>query len=97
MLYALICTDKPDHLQMRMDNRPAHVAYLESLGDALIGAGPFLGDDEMPNGSLVIIEAADEAAAKSIADADPYAQAGLFVSTDIRPWVWKIKNPAEAS
>ncbi len=29
MLFALICTDKPGHLQVRMDTRPAHLAYLE--------------------------------------------------------------------
>ena len=41
MLYALICTDKPDSLAVRMANRPDHVAYLESLGDTLVFAGPF--------------------------------------------------------
>ena len=35
MLYAVICTDKPDSLALRMANRPEHVAYLESLGDRL--------------------------------------------------------------
>jgi uncharacterized protein YciI len=29
MLFALICTDKPDHLQVRLDNRPDHVAFLK--------------------------------------------------------------------
>ena len=41
MLYALICTDKPDGLPVRMANRPDHVAYLQSLGDTLVFAGPF--------------------------------------------------------
>ena len=27
MLFALICKDKPGHLQVRLDTRPAHVAY----------------------------------------------------------------------
>ena len=35
MLYALICTDKPGHLETRMNNRPAHVEWLESLRGAL--------------------------------------------------------------
>lgn len=95
MLFALICTDKPDHLQVRMDNRPAHLAYLESLGEAMKGAGPFLGSDDKPNGSLVLIEAADQAAAQAIAAQDPYAQAGLFASVDIRPWNWVLKNALE--
>jgi uncharacterized protein len=93
MLFALICTDKPDHLEVRMANRPAHLAFLESLGTATKGAGPFLGPDEKPNGSLVIIEAKDLDEANAIATRDPYAIAGLFQSVDIRPWKWLIKNP----
>ncbi|MFK7791745.1 MAG: YciI-like protein [Devosiaceae bacterium] len=93
MLFALLCTDKKDHLSVRMDNRPAHVEFLNGLGDALKGAGPFLDADEKPNGSLVIIEADDRAAAEAIAAADPYAKAGLFQSVEIRPWAWLLKNP----
>lgn len=93
MLFALICTDKPDSLSVRMDVRPAHVAFLEGLGDAMKAAGPFLDGDEKPNGSLVIIEADTLAEAQAIAARDPYAIAGLFESTEIRPWAWRIKNP----
>ena len=97
MLYALICTDKPDHLQVRLDNRPAHLAFLEGLGDALKGAGPFLGSDDKPAGSLVLIEAEDRATIEAIAADDPYAKAGLFQSVDIRPWAWLLKNPEGAA
>ncbi|WP_271897632.1 YciI-like protein [Candidatus Phyllobacterium onerii] len=93
MLYALLCNDKPDHLQLRLDTRAAHLDYLNSLGDGLKFAGPFLGDDAKPNGSLVVVDAIDLAAAKEIAVNDPYAKAGLFASVDIRPWNWAIKNP----
>jgi uncharacterized protein YciI len=93
MLYALICTDKPDHLQVRLDNRPDHVAYLRGLGEALKGAGPFSDEDGQPNGSLVMIEAKDRAAIETIAANDPYAKAGLFAHVEIRPWAWLLKNP----
>ncbi|HMF69085.1 MAG TPA: YciI-like protein [Phyllobacterium sp.] len=93
MLYALLCNDKPDHLQLRLDTRIAHLDYLSGLEDRLKFAGPFLGDDAKPNGSLVVIEAPDLAAAKEMAANDPYAKAGLFASVDIRPWNWAIKNP----
>ena len=73
--------------------RPDHLKYLESLGTALKAAGPFTDDDGKPIGSLVIIEAADRAAAKAMAEADPYAKAGLFASVEIRAWKWLIKNP----
>ena len=93
MLFALICTDKPQSLDLRLSVRPEHVKYLESLGDALKTAGPFTDDSGQPNGSLVIIEARDRAGAMAIAEADPYARAGLFVSVDIRPWKWTLRNP----
>ena len=62
MLYALICKDKPDHLQVRLDNRPAHVEFLRKLNEAgtLKLAGPFLNEEGKPYGSLVVIEAADK-------------------------------------
>ena len=89
MLYALICTDKPGSLAIRKTNRPEHVAYLESLGDALVLAGPFTeADGETSNGSLIIIEAASLQAAKEIAAGDPFAKASLFASVEIRPWLW---------
>lgn len=96
MLFALICTDKPDHLHVRMDTRPDHMAFLTGLGDALKAAGPFLGDDGKPVGSLVIISADDKAGAAAIAAQDPYAKAGLFSSVEIKPWNWVFKNPEAA-
>ena len=62
MLFALLCTDKPNSLDLRMQVRPEHLTYLESLGSALKAAGPFTSDEGSPIGSLVIIEAADRAA-----------------------------------
>lgn len=96
MLFALLCNDKPDHLQVRLDTRPAHLDYLKGLGDELKFAGPFLGDDGKPSGSLVVVEAADKAAAEKIAAGDPYALAGLFQDVTVRPWNWAINNPANA-
>jgi hypothetical protein len=94
MLYALICTDKPGSLSLRKTNRPEHVAYLESLGDRLVLAGPFTEDDgETPNGSLIVVEAASLDAARWIASGDPYAKAGLFASVEVRPWIWVFNNP----
>jgi uncharacterized protein len=96
MLFALICTDKRGHLQTRIDTRPAHLEWLNGLGADAKAAGPFLGADGKPSGTLAIIAADDLDAAKAIAAKDPYALAGLFASVDIRPWNWVIKNPEAA-
>ncbi len=93
MLFALICTDKPDGLPIRKANRPDHLAYLESLGDTLLFAGPFTEEDgQTMNGSLIVIDAESLREARAIADGDPFAKAGLFESVDIRPWLWTIDN-----
>lgn len=98
MLFALLCKDKPGHLQVRLDNRPAHVDYLNELNaeGRLAFAGPFLDADGKPNGSLVVVEATDLDAATALAGNDPYARAGLFESVDIRPWNWVFNKPAGA-
>jgi uncharacterized protein YciI len=93
MLYALICTDKPNSTDLRAKVRPEHVTYLNSLGQALKFAGPFLDAAGNSNGSLVMIEAESQAAAHHVAAQDPYNLAGLFASVEIRPWKWTLKNP----
>ena len=94
MLFAVMCFDKDDGLQTRLDNRPEHLAYLGGLGDKVIMGGPYTtADGEKPIGSLLIIEAADDAEIKSIAAGDPYAAAGLFKSVGILPWKWTVNNP----
>jgi uncharacterized protein len=96
MLFAFIGKDKSGNLQVRIDNRPAHVAYLEKLNaDGILKiAGPFLGDDGKPFGSLVVIEAVDKPAAAAILAEDPYAKAGLFGSTEVNQWNWTFNKPA---
>jgi uncharacterized protein YciI len=95
MLFAVICNDKPGHLDLRMATRPAHLVYLEGLNasGALALAGPFLDADGNPNGSLVVLEAEDQETAQTIAGGDPYAAAGLFASVEVRAWNWTFNRP----
>ena len=94
MLFAVSCIDKADSLDVRLDNRPAHIEFLKAHGDAIKVAGPYVTEDGAGmTGSLLIVEAPDLAAAKALAAGDPYAKAGLFESVDIRPWKWVIGNP----
>jgi hypothetical protein len=85
MRVAVICQDKPGHLQLRMDTRAAHLAYIEATGVVEQG-GPFLDAAGQMCGSLLILEVADMAAAEAWAAGDPYARAGLFESVSLRPW-----------
>jgi uncharacterized protein YciI len=84
MRVALICKDKPGHLQTRLDNRAAHLAHIEASGVVEM-AGPFLADGQM-TGSLVILNVDTLADAQAWADADPYAKAGLFETVMLSEW-----------
>mgnify|MGYP001387723688 CR=1 FL=1 len=84
MRIALICIDKPGHLQTRLDNRAAHLAHIEASGVVEM-AGPFLNDGQM-TGSLVVLNVDTLEQAQAWAAADPYAKAGLFESVMITEW-----------
>ena len=86
MLYVIHCFDKQDHLQVRMENRPAHVDYLKSFADQLYAAGPTLDTEENMNGSVVILDLESRTAAEAFAANDPYAKAGLFEKVIIQLW-----------
>jgi uncharacterized protein YciI len=85
MLFMLFCTDRPGGLETRLATRPTHLAYLETYRDKILFGGPALDPEGRPCGSLLIIEVADRAEAEGFAEGDPYAKAGLFESTIIRP------------
>ena len=85
MRYALICTDKADHLEVRKANRDARLDHIRASGVVEM-AGPFLNDKGEMSGSLVILEVESKAEAEAWAAADPYAKAGLFAKVRIEEW-----------
>lgn len=85
MRVALICIDKPGHLEVRKTNREAHLAYLAATGVVEM-AGPFLSETAEMCGSLLVLQVDSLQAATDWAAADPYAKAGLFDRVEIREW-----------
>lgn len=85
MLIALYAKDKPGALQVRKDNRDAHLGYIKETGVVAM-AGPLLDDAGEMAGSLVVLDVADMAAAEAWAEGDPYAKAGLFSSVELTAW-----------
>ena len=94
MLYAIISQDAAHSLEKRMTARPAHLKRLNELQDQgrLILAGPFPAIDSPDpgsagfSGSLIVAEFESQSAAKSWADADPYAGAGVFATVTVQPF-----------
>ncbi len=84
-LFALICTDKPDHEDLRKSTRAAHLEYLSETG-VTVHAGPFLNAQGGMTGSLVVIDLPNRTQAEAWAANDPYARAGLFADVRIEEW-----------
>jgi len=95
MLYAIISRDRPDSLSQRRATRPAHLERLHELQQAgrLILAGPHPAIDASDpgeagfTGSLVVAEFTDLQAARTWAEADPYAQAGVYAEVQVKPFL----------
>jgi len=94
LLYAIICEDVPDSLELRKQTRPAHLRRLQALQNEgrLLLAGPHPAvDAEDPGpagftGSLIVAEFASLADAQAWADADPYRDAGVYASVTVKPF-----------
>lgn len=88
MLFFIRYTDKPGAAAIRAANRQAHLDYvIGRYGEATKLAGPTLAaDGETMEGSVLILDLPDRAAAEVFVAEDPYTRAGLFESTVIRPF-----------
>lgn len=85
MAFLIIARDKPDSLELRMANRPEHLAYIKSL-DCLQLAGPTLDENGKPDGSMLIFTCETLEQAEEICANDPFTKVGLFAHVAIAPW-----------
>ncbi len=84
MLFVIIGHDGPNGAALRPRVRPAHLENLRPLverGQVAIG-GPFTDG----SGSLMVVDFADEAAARAFAMSDPYVKEGVFARVEIKPF-----------
>lgn len=94
MWYLIYSEDVPNSLPLRKENRPAHLARLQTLRNEgrLLTAGPNPAiDSEDPGeagftGSTVIADFASLEEAKAWADADPYVAAGIYAKVTVKPF-----------
>ncbi len=97
MYFLVLGTDKPDMADVRSEVRPIHRAYLRNPGVHPVKVhfgGPTLTTlGEHANGTLLVVEADDITAVSEFVADDPYSQAGVFRSVEIRPWSWTVGAP----
>lgn len=86
MHFVALCLDKPNSLHLRTENRAAHLGFLAAHAEQVKLGGPFLDEAGQMCGSMLILEAADAETVKKILAEDPYAQAGLFASVEVRAY-----------
>jgi len=94
MFFVATCIDRPGALPIRMENRPAHLAYLNGLSAKVKVAGALLSPDgQNAIGSMLIFDAETRAQVDGYLADDPYAKAGLFASVDVKPWRQGVGQP----
>ena len=76
MLFAVYALDKENSLQIRMDTRERHLAYL--MNSPLVFAGPLLDEEGNMCGSLIVLEMEDVSQVEEFTENDPYATSGPF-------------------
>ncbi len=86
-LYAIMAWDHPDAPAKRMECRAAHFAYIETIMDKIVLAGPLKTDDGGFAGSLLIVKADNREAAEAILKSDPYYTGGVWARWDISLFV----------
>lgn len=86
-MFVVHCKDKPGALQIRLDNRAAHLEFLNANIAHVVAAGPVQNDDRTGMvGSVLILDFAERSALDAFLAEDPYARAGLFESVTVLPW-----------
>jgi uncharacterized protein YciI len=98
--FIIFATDKCGLLEQRTLTRPKHQYYLRNHsleGLVVVHGGPTLSEkNNTMNGTLLIVEAINLEQVQEFIKNDPYYQAGIFESLDIRPWAWGIGKPVNS-
>lgn len=75
--YLILASDRDGALDERIANRQDHIDYWAGKPGVVKVAGAML-DGDRPSGSAFLLEAADEAAARTLLAGDPFAALGIF-------------------
>jgi uncharacterized protein YciI len=86
-MFVVHCKDKPGAQQIRLDNRAAHLEFLNANIARVVMAGPVQTDDRTGMvGSVLVLDFAERAELEFFLAQDPYAKAGLFESVTVLPY-----------
>lgn len=94
MWYVINATDNEGSLERRLSVRARHLARLQELQNEgrLLLAGPYPAVDSNDpgpagfTGSLIIAEFDSQEDAQAWANSDPYVEAGVYASVNVKPF-----------
>jgi uncharacterized protein len=78
--------DRPGSMALRDELLEEHWSYMDRYEAGLIARGPTLTGDDVPTGSVHIVELPDVAAARTFAFDEPNYQAGVYRDVLLRRW-----------
>lgn len=94
MEFIVYAEDKADSLHIRQAAREDHLGWLKAPSDVkLLIAGPWLDDEGVMRGSLLIVEADSKQTVLDWLANDPYKAAGLTASVMVKAYKWVIGKP----
>jgi uncharacterized protein len=78
--FVITCIDRTDidTTPLRGAHRAAHMAHVEAYLARYLIAGPLKNADGVAIGSLLVVQAEDEADARAFLETDPYFAAGFW-------------------
>lgn len=86
MKFMIYTHDKDGSIDIRKSTRDAHLAFVRAEGKVkVISAGPWLSDDDVMAGSLLVVEANCINCVTAWVKEDPYLKAGLTAKITIHP------------
>jgi uncharacterized protein YciI len=93
MHFTVYCLDHDDMVERRLSRYEAHKAYLATAPVKMVMSGPLLAkDQETMIGSFFLYEADDIAEVVRFNANDPFNDAGIWKSVDIRPFLKRVDN-----
>jgi uncharacterized protein YciI len=93
MHYTVYCLDHDGMVERRLSHYDAHKAYLATAPVKMVMSGPLLAaDEETMIGSFFLYEADDIDEVVRFNTNDPFNEAGIWKSVDIRPFLKRVDN-----
>lgn len=98
MFFVVSATHKAEMAQERLRLQEAFAAYLHDTAQhpdvTIHHGGQTLSErDRSVTGFVLVLEAPSIEEARAFVSGSPYAQAGTFAESDVRPWNWLTGRP----